>query len=82
MDIVDLAPSLLALSSLVQESNRLLNGETTKIKVTVNADLKQNCFELLVTVSQTISSVIAGLFNEAKTYDAEEIDPTPINRTI
>lgn len=73
MDIADLAPSLLSLSSLVQESNRLLNGEAVKIKVTVNADLKQNCFELLVTVGQTVASAIHGMFDEVKTYDAEEI---------
>lgn len=48
MDVAHLAPSLIALSTVVKSANRLVNGESREIRVMVNADLEQNCFELLV----------------------------------
>ena len=46
MDLSYLAPALLSLSDVVKAANQLANGDKAGIKIFVNADLKQKCFEL------------------------------------
>ena len=65
MDVGHLAPSLLALSDLVKATNFQINGERAKIKILVNADLEQKCFELNLEIVQTI-------WEQAKTLLADE----------
>ena len=65
MDVGHLAPSLLALSDLVKATNYLINGERAKIRILVNADLEQKCFELNLEIVQTI-------WEQAKTLLADE----------
>ena len=65
MDVGHLAPSLLALSELVKATNFQINGERAKIKILVNADLEQKCFELNLEIVQTI-------WEQAKTLLADE----------
>ncbi len=48
IDVAVLAPSLMGLSDLIHESNKLVNGDNAKINVKVNADIEQNCFEILL----------------------------------
>lgn len=48
MDVADLMPSLLALSDLIKIANHQFNGEKSAVKVLVNANLEQHCFELFV----------------------------------
>lgn len=48
IDISVLAPSLIGLSNLIQETNSLFNGDKTKINLKVNAGIEQNCFEILL----------------------------------
>ncbi len=48
IDVKDLAPSLIALSHLINRSNNLVNEGGTKISIKVNADIKQGCFEILL----------------------------------
>jgi len=54
MDVAHLAPALLALSDLVKETNRYANGDRAGVRVLVNADLEQKCFELNVELALTI----------------------------
>ena len=54
MDVADLAPSLLALSDLVKETNNLINEGRTNVKILVSADLKNKCFELNIEVIQNL----------------------------
>ena len=65
MDVGHLAPSLLALSDLVKATNFQINGERAKIRILVNADLEQKCFELNLEIVQTI-------WEQAKTLLADE----------
>ena len=65
MDVGHLAPSLLALSDLVKATNYQINGERAKIRILVNADLEQKCFELNLEIVQTI-------WEQAKTLLADE----------
>ena len=46
MDVSHLAPALLSLSDVVKAANRLTNGEKSGVKILINADLDQKCFEL------------------------------------
>ena len=46
MEAAHIAPALLALSNLIKDANAYANGDRAEIKIYVNADLEQNCFEL------------------------------------
>lgn len=61
MDVNHLAPALLSLADLFQITNKKFNDDSAAIKVLVNADLKQNCFELNVELVQS-------LFERAKLF--------------
>lgn len=73
MDVADLAPSLLSLSDLIKDVNRKFNGNRATIKVYVNADLEQNCFELIVHVSQTLLDSLTVLISDYRVIQAKEI---------
>jgi Fe2+ or Zn2+ uptake regulation protein len=73
MDIADLAPSLLSLSELIKDVNRKTNGKRAGIKVCVNADLEQNCFELVVHVTQSLFDTMTVLISDHKVVQAKEI---------
>lgn len=73
MDVAQLAPSLLALSDLVKDANRLANGDRAAIRVLVNADLAQRCFELNVELVQTIWETVKLLIADDRVRSAKEI---------
>jgi hypothetical protein len=73
MDVSDLAPSLLSLSELIKDVNRFANGDRAKVKIFVNADLEQNCFELIVNVTQTVLDQMTSLINDHRVVAAKEI---------
>lgn len=54
MDVAELAPALLALSDLLKIANKYANGDRAGIKVKVNADLEQQCFQLNIELVQTL----------------------------
>lgn len=72
MDVRDLAPALLALGSLCDEANALLNGSETKASLQVRADFKKGSFEahlhLGVSWYEHLRTVLLG-----KPKDAKEI---------
>ena len=55
----------LRLVDLVKATNFQINGERAKIRILVNADLEQKCFELNLEIVQTI-------WEQAKTLLADE----------
>lgn len=73
MDVAQLAPALLALSDLVKDANRLANGDRAAIRVMVNADLAQRCFELNVELVQTIWEQVKLLIADERVRSAKEI---------
>lgn len=73
MDVADLAPSLLALSDLIKSTNRKFNGDRASVKVYVNADLEQNCFELAVHVTQSILDKMTVLISDHRIIQAKDI---------
>ena len=64
IDIADLAPSLMALDDLCKLANKKFNNDRASVKVMVNADLKQNCFELNCQLLQTVYATTPNLFPE------------------
>jgi hypothetical protein len=73
MDIADLAPSLLALSELILEANHQFNGTRANIKVRVNAEVQQHCFELHVDLAQSAWEIISNLVADERIRTAKEI---------
>ena len=73
MDVADLAPSLIALSDVFRGANHLFNGEKSAVKVLVNADLDQNCFELTLQLAQTIWDQVGSLLSDDDVKTAKEI---------
>ena len=53
MDVQDLAPALLALAEIARITNQKLNGDRASIRVLVNADVEQKCFQLDLSLVQS-----------------------------
>lgn len=73
MDVSDLAPSLIALSDLLKIVNKKYNGERAGLKILVNADLEQNCFELGVELVQNLWESVSQLIDDDKVKTAKQI---------
>jgi len=73
MDVAHLAPALLALSDLVKTANAYANDERAGIKVFVNADLEQKCFELNIELVLTIWEQAKLLIADERVIAAKEI---------
>lgn len=61
MDVQDLAPALLALAEIAQIANRKFNGDRASMRVLVNADVEQHCFQLDL-------SLVQSLLDQAQTF--------------
>ena len=73
MDVSHLAPALLALSDVVKAANLLANGEKAAVKILINADLEQKCFEINVELALTIWEKAKGLIDDGNLSTAKEI---------
>lgn len=60
MDVEALAPALLALGSLIQSANHKFNGDKSAVRVVVNADLKQQCFQIKIKMVQDLLEAARG----------------------
>jgi hypothetical protein len=54
MDVEELAPALLALASLIQAANHKFNGDRSSVRVVVNADIEQQCFQIKIKLIQDL----------------------------
>ena len=54
MDVEELAPALLALASLIQTANHKFNGDSSAVRVVVNADVEQQCFQIKIKLIQDL----------------------------
>jgi len=73
MDVAELAPALLALSDLVKLANAYANGDRAGVKIKVNADLEQHCFELNLQLVMTIWEQAKLLLADEDVRSAAEI---------
>ncbi len=63
MDIRDLAPSLFALSELLQAANQEINGDRSKIQVLVKSDFKSGSFGVDLVATQHLLTQLKEFFS-------------------
>jgi hypothetical protein len=63
MDVRDLAPALLAVGDLLEETNKTIYGDVAKVNVNVKGSFKTGCFQVDFTLVQTLSSQINAFLN-------------------
>lgn len=73
MEVQDLAPSLLALSDMIQIANKKFNGNHANIKVLVSADVEQKCFMIDISLVQSFLEQAKGLLGNDNVKTAKEI---------
>lgn len=56
MDVRDLAPALLAIGNLLQNSNRVINADRGDLAVKVRSDFETGSFEIYFELIQSLSS--------------------------
>lgn len=73
MDVQDLAPALLALAEIAQIANRKFNGDRASMKVLVNADVEQRCFQLDLSLIQSLLDQAQVLIGKESIATAKQI---------
>lgn len=73
MDVEHLAPALLSLGEVVKAANSFANGDRAGIKVFVNANVEQKCFELNIELVVTIWEQAKLLVTDDRVVTAKEI---------
>lgn len=63
MDVRELAPALIALSSLLEEANRSLFSDSAEVRVHVNGTFKSGSFEFDLVALQSIKDQIVSIFS-------------------
>lgn len=64
MDVEALAPALLSLASLIQVANTAINGsDATPIRVVVDANVEQKCFQVRLKLIHTLLEQAKGFFD-------------------
>lgn len=65
MDVRDLAPALLAFSDFIEDANKIINNDDSRVSVRVNADFARGSFEVQLAVIKTIAQQLQALWNDS-----------------
>ena len=63
MDVRELAPALIALSDLLELSNKAIYADAPQIRVSVNGDFKGGSFGVDLTMVQTVAQQLVAMFS-------------------
>lgn len=73
MDVRDLSPALLAISDVLDESNKIIYGDKTKVQVNVKGSFKTGSFGIDFSIVQTGIQGLISLFNSEQASAAANL---------
>ncbi len=73
IDIRDLAPALLAVGDLLEEANKVLYGDLATVNVNVKGSFKTGCFQVDLTLAQTLASQLTTLITSQEAVAVTQI---------
>lgn len=72
MDVEELAPSVLALAALCKRANQLFNDDRVSMRLFIQADEEQKCFQLKLELVQSFLDTVRTLLSDDKNASTAE----------